>query len=84
VAAPSKPKVCGRSLAGMLGSNPASGMSVCLSVCLSVLSVMCCQVEAPTTGRSLVQRSPTECGVSECDREASKLRRPRLTTAVKP
>jgi hypothetical protein len=25
-------------------------------------------------GRSLVQRSPTECGVSECDREASVLR----------
>jgi len=22
------------------------------------------------TGRSLLQRSPTECGVSECDREA--------------
>jgi hypothetical protein len=27
-------------------------------------------------GRSLVQRSPTECGVSECDREASIMRRP--------
>jgi hypothetical protein len=25
----------------------------------------------------VVQRSPTECGVSECDREASKKRRPR-------
>ena len=25
--------------------------------------------------RSLVQRSPTECGVSECDREASIMRR---------
>jgi hypothetical protein len=24
------------------------------------------------TGWSLVQRSPTDCGVSECDREASK------------
>jgi hypothetical protein len=27
-------------------------------------------------GRSLVQRSPTECGVPECDREALIMRRP--------
>ena len=27
-------------------------------------------------GLSLVQRSPTECGESECDREASTLNRP--------
>ena len=33
-----------------------------------------CQVEASASGRSLVQRSPTKCGVSECDREASKMR----------
>jgi hypothetical protein len=38
--------------------------------------VLCCQVEVPATGWSLVQRSPTECGVSECDREASIMRRP--------
>jgi hypothetical protein len=25
------------------------------------------QVEVSATGRSLVQRSPTDCGVSECD-----------------
>jgi len=31
----------------------------------------CCHAEVSATGRSLVQRSPTECGVSECDREAS-------------
>jgi hypothetical protein len=30
------------------------------------------------TGRSLVQRSPTECGVSECNREASTTRRPSI------
>ena len=30
----------------------------------------------PASGCSLVQRSPTECGVSECDREASIMRRP--------
>jgi hypothetical protein len=38
------------------------------------VSYVCCQVSAP--GWSLVQRSPTECGVSECDREASTMRRP--------
>jgi hypothetical protein len=27
-------------------------------------------------GRSLIQRSPTECGVSECNCEASIMRRP--------
>jgi hypothetical protein len=30
----------------------------------------------PGTWMSLVKRSPTECGVSECDREASTMRRP--------
>ena len=42
--------------------------------CLSVLSVVCCQVEVSATGRSLVQRNPTECVrvcfSSECDCEA--------------
>jgi hypothetical protein len=42
-------------------------------VCLSLLSVVCCQVEVSATSWSLVQRSPTEYGVSKkCDREASK------------
>jgi hypothetical protein len=45
--------------------------------CLSLVIVVCCQVQVSATGRSLVQRSPTECGVSECDREASIIRRPR-------
>ena len=35
--------------------------------CLSI--VVCCQVEVSATGRSLVQSSTIECGVSECDRE---------------
>jgi hypothetical protein len=42
--------------------------------CLPV-SVVCCQVEVSASGRSLAHRSPTECGVSECDREASTVRR---------
>ena len=44
--------------------------------CLSVVSVVPCQVEVSATGRSLVQRSPTDCGLSECDRESSITRRP--------
>jgi hypothetical protein len=32
-------------------------MYVCLAQCL------CCQVEVSATGRSLVQRSPSGCGV---------------------
>jgi hypothetical protein len=33
--------------------------------CLSLVSVVCCQVEVSATSWSLVQRSPTECGVSK-------------------
>ena len=52
--------VCGRSLAGIADSDSAGEMAVCL---LYVLCVVCCQVEFFATGRSLVQRSPTERGV---------------------
>jgi hypothetical protein len=41
VAARSKVWVCGRSLAGIVGLNLAGGMDVCLSV----VSVVCCQLE---------------------------------------
>jgi hypothetical protein len=34
-----------------------------MDVC--VVFVVCCQVEVSATGWSLVQRSPTECGVSQ-------------------
>ena len=33
---------------------------------LSVVSVVCCQVEVSATDWSLVQRSPTDCGASLC------------------
>jgi hypothetical protein len=46
---------------------------------MSVVSVVCCQVEAAATDQSLVQKSPTGCGVSEYDRETSIMRRPWLT-----
>jgi len=41
--------------------------------CLSVVSVVCCQVEVSATNRSLIQRSPTQCVVPECKREASTM-----------
>jgi hypothetical protein len=65
----SKACVCGHSLGGVAGSNPAGGLDVC-----RFLSVICCQVEVSVTGRSLVQRSPTECGLSVCDRGTSVTR----------
>ena len=37
---------------------------------MSLVSVVCCQVDVSATGRSLAQRSSTDCGVSnERDRE---------------
>jgi hypothetical protein len=54
----SKASVYGRSLAGIAGSNPAGGLDI------SVVSVVCCQVEVSATGRSPVQRSPTDRVVS--------------------
>jgi hypothetical protein len=47
--------VCGRSLAGIAGSNPTGGHG-----CLYLVIVVCCQVEVSATGRSLAQRSPTK------------------------
>jgi hypothetical protein len=43
---------------------------------MSVVNVVCCQAEVSASGRSLVQKSPTECGVCGCDREYSTVRRP--------
>ena len=33
---------------------------------LSLVRVVCCQVEVSATGRSIVQRRNTDCGVSLC------------------
>jgi hypothetical protein len=65
----SKARVCGRSLAGIVGSNSAGGMDV--------VSAMCCQVVVSATDRSLVQKSRSECGESEYDLETSAMRTPR-------
>jgi len=44
-----------------------------------VVSFVCCQVEISVTSWSLVQRSPTELGVSEYDRRVSIIGRLRST-----
>jgi hypothetical protein len=49
---------------------------------MSVVSVVCCQVEVSVSGLSLVQRSPTDCGVSEYDHESSIMRRSWPTTGL--
>ena len=53
VAGWSKAQVCGRSSVGNAGSNPFGGMDV------SLLCVVCLQVEVSATGRSVVLWSPT-------------------------
>jgi hypothetical protein len=65
VAARSKPSAFSRALAGIVGSNPAAAAGGGHG-CLSLVSVVCCQVEVSATGRSPVQRSPTDCGVCLC------------------
>ena len=80
VTARSEAWFCGRSLAGISGSNPAGGMDGWMSI----VCVIFCQVEVSVTGGLLVQRSPTEHGVSECDLETLSRRRPRSTRAVEP
>ena len=52
--------------------------------CLPPVNVVCCHVEVSERGRLLVQRSPTDCRVSECDFGISIMRRPRLTGVVEP
>jgi hypothetical protein len=51
-----------------------------IDVCL--LCLLCFQVEFSATIRPLVQRSPTDFGVSECDLETSKMWGPRSTRTV--
>jgi hypothetical protein len=55
----SKAWVYGRSLAVIVGSNPA---------CFSHVRVECCKTGVFATDKSPFQESPTGCGLSECDR----------------
>ena len=52
------------------GSAAALLLRLWVRILPGVSSVVCCQLEVSASGWSLVQRSPTECGVSECNREA--------------
>jgi hypothetical protein len=52
--------------------------------CLSLVIVVCSHVEVSAMGRSLVQKSLTECGVCECYLETSTVRRPRPARTVEP
>jgi len=61
--------VCGLSLARIADWNCTEGMDACL----------CYHLEVSAIGQSLVQRSPTEGSVSECNLENSALRSRRLT-----
>ena len=61
VAERSNASVCFSSDAGIVGSNRTGGHG-----CLSVVIVVCCQVEVSATSRSLVQRIPTDCDASLC------------------
>jgi hypothetical protein len=56
VATWSKAWVCSCLFAGTAGSKPAAGYA-----CLSLVSVVPCQLEVSVMGRSLTQRSPTVC-----------------------
>jgi hypothetical protein len=60
MAAQTKAWFYGHSLAETVGLNPTEGMDVCLFV-----STVCCKVEVSVRDRSLIQSSPTECGVSK-------------------
>jgi hypothetical protein len=55
----------GRSLAGIVGSNPARGTDISVLWVLRVFRL-----------RSLRRSDHSSRGVSECDREALKIRRP--------
>ena len=48
----------------MAGYFERSGTFRTAHVCLSLVSVVCCQVEVSATGRSLIQRIPSDCSLS--------------------
>ena len=76
MAARSKAWVCGRSLAGIAGSNPAGGMD------MSLVSVVCCQRSLRQADHSSRGVLPSVACLTECDREASIMRRSWPSRAV--
>jgi hypothetical protein len=71
VASRSNCGVCGRSLGWDCGFEPRQWHRW-----LSLVNVVCCQVEVHASGWLLLQGSPTECGVPEWDRDLLIKRRP--------
>jgi len=75
--------VCDRCLVGFVSSSPTGAL-----ICYSCECRVCCHLEVFAPGRSLVQKSPIVCGVSECDRPTSmrrpaKAAEPRKTFSIK-
>ena len=68
VAARYKAWVWGFSLTGVPGSNPPGSVEVCL------LWMVCLSGTGLCDGLITSTHSPAECGVSDCDREASTMR----------
>jgi len=71
VAGRSKACVCSRSLAGITGSNPTRVHGY-----ISLVIVVCCQVEVPASSWSPVQIAPTVYRACWCDLEALIMKRP--------
>ena len=64
---PQWPRGLRRGFAAAFFAGVAASNRIPLGVWMSVLvSVVCCQAEVSASGRLLMQRRPTECGVSEC------------------
>jgi hypothetical protein len=62
----SKAWACGRSLAGIMGSNPAGNMNVCFECCMLLGRGLCIgPITRPEESYRLWR-------VSECDREAPR------------
>jgi hypothetical protein len=80
VAARSKAWVCSRSLSGIAGSNPTSGMD------LYLVSVEWCQVERPLrkAGHSSTGVPPSMIWLPKCELETAITRRPRPTRPLEP
>ena len=67
----SKAWVCDCLLDGTAVPNSVGGRRI-----LRLLCVVWCQVVVSASGWSLVQSNPTDCGVSDCDREVWIMGRP--------
>jgi len=84
---PTGPAQCPRCLRCRSAAARLLGMQVRIPPghgSLSLVNVVCFQVEVSVTGRTLLQRTATDGGVSECDHESSTMRRPWPNTVDEP